>query len=504
MEQLRRHTTGAATARHGNACASAEAPSTSRCRGTCRASAVDASASTSDAAQASSSPAVMVYNGEGAGYRSARTALESAREFLAPGVHVRFLSTSELLEGSWVDRCLLLIMPGGADLPYCKHLNGRGNRIIRGYVEAGGAYLGICAGAYYACSRVEFEPGSRLQVVGDRELAFFPGRARGAAYPGFDYLSEAGSTAAPLAFRPPPPQLLAAAALEGSPRDPRHGAQPQPQPQPQQHQQEAQGGVGGGERPPAAGLAPRHLRLRHKPSVPAAAAAATAPAQPSGPVAAAADSVAAAAAPGLAAAPGQQSGQQWHYCRDYSNGGPVFELLASAEAAGPASGSAAGLPEAGARAGAGAGMGHEVEVLAVYPELGDALAAVRCRVGSGVAVLCGTHPELPAAALGEAVEALGLAAHDPAQAVHIARLGSELGRWEEARRSFWLALLLACCSSVPWTGPRAAEFGRAAAGGDKLWKEEEEMAAVVVSGVHGSQEVRLMGAADRSGQRNMA
>lgn len=29
------------------------------------------------------------------------------------------------------------------------------------YVEGGGAYLGLCAGAYYACARVEFEPGSR-------------------------------------------------------------------------------------------------------------------------------------------------------------------------------------------------------------------------------------------------------------------------------------------------------------------------------------------------------
>ena len=26
----------------------------------------------------------------------------------------------------------MLVMPGGADLPYCKHLNGRGNDLIRG------------------------------------------------------------------------------------------------------------------------------------------------------------------------------------------------------------------------------------------------------------------------------------------------------------------------------------------------------------------------------------
>jgi glutamine amidotransferase-like uncharacterized protein len=52
------------------------------------------------------------------------------------------------------------------------------------YVRAGGAYLGLCAGAYYACSRVEFEPGGPLEVVGNRELGFFPGVAAGAAYAG--------------------------------------------------------------------------------------------------------------------------------------------------------------------------------------------------------------------------------------------------------------------------------------------------------------------------------
>ena len=42
------------------------------------------------------------------------------------------LDTSELLEGGWREGCLLLVMPGGADLPYCKHLDGRGNSLIRG------------------------------------------------------------------------------------------------------------------------------------------------------------------------------------------------------------------------------------------------------------------------------------------------------------------------------------------------------------------------------------
>jgi glutamine amidotransferase-like uncharacterized protein len=52
------------------------------------------------------------------------------------------------------------------------------------FVEGGGSYLGLCAGAYYGCSRVEFETGGAMEVVGARELAFFPGVARGAVVPG--------------------------------------------------------------------------------------------------------------------------------------------------------------------------------------------------------------------------------------------------------------------------------------------------------------------------------
>lgn len=63
-------------------------------------------------------------------------------------------------------------MPGGADLPYCKKLNGTGNDNIRAYVEEGGMYLGICAGAYYGCRALEFHKGRADEISGKRELAF--------------------------------------------------------------------------------------------------------------------------------------------------------------------------------------------------------------------------------------------------------------------------------------------------------------------------------------------
>jgi len=90
-------------------------------------------------------------------------------------------------------------MPGGADLPFCRILNGEGNRRIKQYVYSGGAYAGFCAGGYYASSRCEFEVGDdKMEVAGDRELQFFPGICRGTAFPGFEYSSETGTRAAEL------------------------------------------------------------------------------------------------------------------------------------------------------------------------------------------------------------------------------------------------------------------------------------------------------------------
>ena len=90
-------------------------------------------------------------------------------------------------------------MPGGADLGYCSMLNGKGNARIESFVESGGTYIGFCAGGYYGSAACEFEVGDKyLEVVGKRELAFFPGVCRGCAFKGFKYGSEAGARAVEL------------------------------------------------------------------------------------------------------------------------------------------------------------------------------------------------------------------------------------------------------------------------------------------------------------------
>jgi len=98
-----------------------------------------------------------------------------------------FASSSMILDGCLGD-AQLLIMPGGADLYYCEKLNGAGNKIIHRFVENGGSYLGICAGAYYACASLDWNKGN---ITGSRELRFANATATG---PVFEWIEDGDIT----------------------------------------------------------------------------------------------------------------------------------------------------------------------------------------------------------------------------------------------------------------------------------------------------------------------
>lgn len=274
---------------------------------------------------------------------------------------------TELLQAAWCDETLLLVMPGGADLPYCGALNGPGNARIRGarhtsditcplprrltpstlsslppyhpkpstpnpefVMERGGAYLGLCAGAYYACRAVCFQQGRALEVLGERELRFFPGRAWGSVTPEFDYQSERGAMALGLC-------------------------------------------TGDAEAPQSSDVWRSH----------------------------------------------EHTASEWRTCDgkapsgrrfcDYVHGGPCF------------------VPD---------GAAPGVEVLARYAATGH-IAAAKCACGRGVAVLCGSHPELHPDWLRS--ESTGLAGEE---AAHVAGLVDALAADQDAREAFFRSLLV--------------------------------------------------------------
>lgn len=143
---------------------------------------------------------VLVYSGRGTTTESVKHTIESLRLHLSPHYAVVSVSEASLLNDPWMYKTSMLVMPGGADLPYCEALNGRGNARILQFVKQGGKFIGFCAGGYYAAARCEFEVGDPvMEVSGSRELKFFPGTARGCVYKGFLYESHDGSQAAKMA-----------------------------------------------------------------------------------------------------------------------------------------------------------------------------------------------------------------------------------------------------------------------------------------------------------------
>lgn len=145
---------------------------------------------------------VLLYNDEGTSTESVKQTFNCLQRHLSPNYVVSTVSARQLIEEPWAPFTSLLVIPGGADKPYCRELDGAGNNAIRQYVRKGGRFLGICAGGYYGAKQIEFEAGTDIEVSGPRELGFYQGTARGTVYKGFTYNSDTGARAAPLTGSP--------------------------------------------------------------------------------------------------------------------------------------------------------------------------------------------------------------------------------------------------------------------------------------------------------------
>lgn len=80
------------------------------------------------------------------------------------------------MPGAWCDEAALYVIGGGYDLGLIKALGPEGTNKIQQYVQQGGSYLGICSGAYFASNYIEFDKDGPLEVCGDRQLKFYPGK----------------------------------------------------------------------------------------------------------------------------------------------------------------------------------------------------------------------------------------------------------------------------------------------------------------------------------------
>ena len=136
---------------------------------------------------------IWVYDDEGASALSVQSALATMPQRLPNSliITVQTLSSQDIINNVLNDQLNhqskgILVMPGGADLPYCQQLNGVGNENIRQFISSGNIYIGICAGGYYGARDIEFtgqsyRNGSKksYEINGARELALFSGTAIG-------------------------------------------------------------------------------------------------------------------------------------------------------------------------------------------------------------------------------------------------------------------------------------------------------------------------------------
>ncbi|NGX60540.1 MAG: hypothetical protein KR126chlam3_01716 [Chlamydiae bacterium] len=139
---------------------------------------------------------ILIYQDQGTFREGVRHTSSTFQELLGFNYEIQLVSARDLLQRTWEKSTALLIFPGGADIPYMKLLKGRGNQRIRSYVENGGAFIGICAGAYYSGDIVEFALNTRLEVREERELKFFPGIVRGPLLAPYEYETPSGVRAA--------------------------------------------------------------------------------------------------------------------------------------------------------------------------------------------------------------------------------------------------------------------------------------------------------------------
>lgn len=105
--------------------------------------------------------------------------LYSALKKAWPGCDVTYMNAVEVVAWLAVNEFDIFFLPGGASRYKSAKLNGAGNSKIRQYVKNGGTFVGICAGAYSACSNTKWAVGTPFEILTDNELDFFSGSAIG-------------------------------------------------------------------------------------------------------------------------------------------------------------------------------------------------------------------------------------------------------------------------------------------------------------------------------------
>ncbi|MCB9965126.1 MAG: hypothetical protein H6855_03495 [Rhodospirillales bacterium] len=100
-----------------------------------------------------------------------------------PAIHIRPITSDELRARQNISpqETIAFFLPGGWKANYDARLGEDGFQILRDYVQDGGAFVGICAGAFYASSKMRWQPSPDILVEKNPSLSFFNGLSAGPA-----------------------------------------------------------------------------------------------------------------------------------------------------------------------------------------------------------------------------------------------------------------------------------------------------------------------------------
>lgn len=119
---------------------------------------------------------IYVFAGYGVHSASLLGALERAKRE-DPSIDVQEVRNEDLQKMGRIDPDIVhaFILPGGARPQYDVQIGAHGFGLLRDYVEKGGAFYGICAGAYYASEEFHWRPHTHEYKNKKPGLSFFNG-----------------------------------------------------------------------------------------------------------------------------------------------------------------------------------------------------------------------------------------------------------------------------------------------------------------------------------------
>lgn len=135
---------------------------------------------------------VLIYSGSGVSLDCLKYTYKFFKNF---GFDTRYIFPWNVIEDDWESDADIFVVPGGEDEDYQHSLGKLGCQKIREFVKSGGRYIGICAGAYFGATRIEFAKGTEMEIIGERDLAFFVGTATGPILKPYSYEDDSGACA---------------------------------------------------------------------------------------------------------------------------------------------------------------------------------------------------------------------------------------------------------------------------------------------------------------------